>query len=49
MKKKRFKFRLGYHGVHYINDQVSHKSYEFVGMNSRDLETLVDLLNEVVE
>lgn len=45
----RFEFRNGYHGVNRIHDKKSHKTYEFVNSNHRNIKTLTDLLNDVIE
>ena len=49
MTKKRFKAELGYRSVHMIRDTVNHKSYEFVGVEYRNIETIVKLLNDVIK
>lgn len=48
MTEKRFIVETGYHGVHQIKDKVTHKKYEFVDSEPRNLRTLCDLLNDVI-
>ena len=49
MTEKRFTMKNGYHGVNYISDHVNHKTYEFLQSNPRNIKTLVELLNDVIE
>jgi len=48
MSETRFIVETGYHGVHNIKDTVTHKKHEFVDIEPRNLQSLCDLLNDVI-